>query len=129
MRKAIKNSPSDSVIVAINRILEELPNERKTEANNLKEYLDSGGFERDCESYMKKSKIFGGITDNLDNAEMQEIVSIMHVGRGDFSTFLDAYKWNIPHKDRREIAISYILSKSPLKLYLKRGLEKITQKK
>jgi len=75
--------------------------------------------------YVEERSLFESILSALTNDEVQEIVSIMQLGRGDFDTFQEALNHNKSYSKHREDAISYMIGKAPLKRYLRNGLRKI----
>lgn len=125
--------PSKRLFIAINRIIKELPAGRKQTDDEifdtLADYVNKGHFDEDKKIYARQRDIFDDILSDLDNTEIRELVSVMTLGRGDDDTFYNAYKWNRRYEDDRDAAVDYMLSKSPLKIYLKRGLRKIYKKR
>ena len=67
---------------------------------------------------------------SLSEREVYELVVLMWYGRGDYS-YIDAWEEAINHArvslPTKEVAISYMLGKDPLPIYLKKGLAVLEQ--
>ena len=113
-----------NVVEAIRNIIKYLPDFKEDKEASLQQMLHN--YERYQKEYLQKRFVFETIVNHLSNEDVQMIVSVMHLGRGDFKTVSEAFEYNKPNADRREMAISYMLAKSPLKEYLRRGLQKVS---
>ena len=126
--------PNDKVIKAIKEVLKKVPDRSQGQpksfsVNQIKQRMfDSEHFERCLEKRRLGIKVFSSILEDLTDEEVQGVVSVMHLGRGDFSSYEQALNFNLnnaPSENQRKSAIDYMYGKVPFKDYLRNGLKRL----